>query len=984
MRSLGNKSLFVILFSLLLGAALPASAALREDCDYLRQEIRLSEFSPSAQAAVSLAEDGEGGLLAAWDSRRQQNGSYGVYGRRVGPLGQLRGSEYALNLYQESQQMHPSLAYDDQGSWAVWESWGQDGSAQASLGRSAGGNELLLSETWRGSQSQPVAASLGGGIRLAAWITPGDVAGSTRIVARLFDAQGAPLTGEIAVSGERCGNDRNASVAAGETGFVVAWTRDGFADGEAYNEIRCRRFDASGEPTGAESRVASGFEPSVARAEDGSFLIAWLANDGENARARAARFDASGARIGESFAASAGLPGWQSAVAVDYDSAGRFAIAWNQVDETGEDCDVHARLFAADGSSLSGNLRVNGAGQGWQGIAEASGAARIALGDDGRLAVAWQGDSAQGDGSAANLTLLFPRPNDFWRRMSLRGRLAMASLSRGGTGRGREALEQGAQPHSPPVFSADDIDLGLDTDPYFPGSADRDEGWQAFANTGWTPPDPHMAIGVDHVMTTVNGGLACFDRVGNQLWMTDIGGVNGFWFDIAGSGGFVFDPEVIYDPHSGRFMAMANERNGASYFLLAISATGDATGAWHKYRLNVGFAGGDIDSPNFAVDADNIYLTADFFSPDEFLIHMVDKSSVLNGGAAVTNSYTITGSQSFGIPVVYDADAPRMYMVHAPEGTSETTITLHAINDPMGATSISNFTLGVPPYWDPTSSQSQGTGTTVQLFEARFWSCVYRNGSLWACHHIAPTSSRNSSAARWYEIEMNGWPVSGDNPTLKQSGQVQPAANGWATFNSITVNQYGAAAMVFAYSSPNDFFKMMRVVRAADDPLGTMQAPVLIKESTGAYSSGRWGDYSACTVDPVDNARFWMTHEYSVSNSWRTWVSNFALDLSGLPPIGSGDLAAQIRGAYPNPCEGPTRFSFTLERAGHVAVEVFDVQGRLVRRLDGGSHGAGAGEIAWDGRDALGGLVANGQYLSRIEFDGRPAGTAGQRVTVLR
>ena len=43
-------------------------------------------------------------------------------------------------------------------------------------------------------------------------------------------------------------------------------------------------------------------------------------------------------------------------------------------------------------------------------------------------------------------------------------------------------------------------------------------------------------------------------------------------------------------------------------------------------------------------------------------------------------------------------------------------------------------------------------------------------------------------------------------------------------------------------------------------------------------TSNRWGDYSALTVDPVDDCTFWYTQEYYATTStfnWRTRIGNF-------------------------------------------------------------------------------------------------------------
>ena len=436
---------------------------------------------------------------------------------------------------------------------------------------------------------------------------------------------------------------------------------------------------------------------------------------------------------------------------------------------------------------------------------------------------------------------------------------------------------------------------------------------------------------------------------------------------------------MIFDPHAQRFIVMACERTSSqSYFDLGISATADPTGAWHKYRLNVtSLAGNDIDSPNLAVDTEAIYLSADFFGPDKYLIYILDKSSVLDGGTPVATHYLHTGSQSFGFPVQYD-NSGALVMIEADESFSGNTVTLRAIQDPLGSPSMVSTTLSVPTYWNPANARSQGTSSTITTFEARFWSSVIRNGSLWACHHISPTSLRNSVAARWYEIELNGWP-SGGLPSLRQEGTVLPGNTGFATFNSISVNAMGDAAMVFAYSSPNHYFSMQRVARSAGDPLGSMGEAVLLKESNGAYTGSRWGDYSAVAVDPA-GFEFWMIHEYAMSGSWNTWVSHFLNDLTAAPDFAAAET---VGSAWPNPSHGLTRLRFTLPgEAMTVRLEIFDVEGRRVRSLDRGGLAAGEHLVNWDGRDDAGRALAAGQYLSRLNVDGRSL--PGPKITLVK
>ena len=78
---------------------------------------------------------------------------------------------------------------------------------------------------------------------------------------------------------------------------------------------------------------------------------------------------------------------------------------------------------------------------------------------------------------------------------------------------------------------------------------------------------------------------------------------------------------------------------------------------------------------------------------------------------------------------------------------------------------------------------------------------------------------------------------------------------------------------------------------------------------------------------------------------------------------------------HPNPFAGETRIRYASPRPASLAV--YDVGGRLVRRLAGEAH---EGEITWDGRDATGRRSASGVYFVRLTQD---EGTVASRRVVL-
>jgi hypothetical protein len=97
------------------------------------------------------------------------------------------------------------------------------------------------------------------------------------------------------------------------------------------------------------------------------------------------------------------------------------------------------------------------------------------------------------------------------------------------------------------------------------------------------------------------------------------------------------------------------------------------------------------------------------------------------------------------------------------------------------------------------------------------------------------------------------------------------------------------------------------------------------------------------------------------------------LDLDSLtqPPTQSGNPTAienQSIGknyliAYPNPAKEVLKLEFYVEEEAEVSMQIFDLQGRLVRQLKTGERLEGLQRMQWDGRSDGGATLPNGLYL---------------------
>ncbi len=144
----------------------------------------------------------------------------------------------------------------------------------------------------------------------------------------------------------------------------------------------------------------------------------------------------------------------------------------------------------------------------------------------------------------------------------------------------------------------------------------------------------------------------------------------------------------------------------------------------------------------------------------------------------------------------------------------------------------------------------------------------------------------------------------------------------------------------------------------------------LVDESNGMTAAG--GAAAACSVVPRPGEA----------------VRTLRLAVGPAPAEsgeGSSESGAAPRFAverpYPNPATTGTAVRYTVPSAGEVRIQIFSIEGRLVRDLSEGTAGAGERLVRWDARDERGREVGPGIYLLRFSRAGE---TRTARVVVFR
>ncbi|MBU0638930.1 MAG: dockerin type I repeat-containing protein [Planctomycetes bacterium] len=400
--------------------------------------------------------------------------------------------------------------------------------------------------------------------------------------------------------------------------------------------------------------------------------------------------------------------------------------------------------------------------------------------------------------------------------------------------------------------------------------------------TAWSPPDPTLAVGVDHVVSTVNMALAFYTKDGTLTFSQNLDSTgNPGFFETVGGGDFTFDPKCFYDHYEDRFVILALETYGTteSWISIAVSDDGDPNGVWYKYRTNsviqIGSSTYWVDYPGLGFDHRGYYVTGNLFKLSGggsgwggVLFRIFDKTPLLGGNPAAWSDLrdgyagSVQAAQCHGT-----AQAP--FFV---DDAGNTSIRIHAIQNPLTNPVKVTATVTVPYFDYPWDSAPNLGGDEIDVLDGRIINVHWRDGNLYTGHGVF---AGGRAVSRWYHIDTGNWPTSG-SPTLVQSGDVAGGTGVYTWFPAIFQNAAGEVGLVTAMSSATTYASVQITGRQPGDPLGTMGALTEVAIGSSGYNGYRWGDYFDICVDPTNDSTFWAIGEYANgSGNWGTWITSF-------------------------------------------------------------------------------------------------------------
>jgi Ca2+-binding RTX toxin-like protein len=325
-------------------------------------------------------------------------------------------TELQVNTTTIGNQSNSKVAIAPNGDFVIsWTSFDQDGvggiyAQRYNIDGQRQGNEFQVNSTILATnQSIPTVAMDATGNFIISWTSFDDFGNSNGVYAKRYSSAGVAEGSEFKINTGIDSNLLNSTVVMNGNGnFVISWDQFDLSDsGSNGIETYARLYNSSGVAQGSEFKVNTTrsdaqYNPTVAIAQNGSFVISWTSNLQDNIPANpsdtidngiyAQRYDSNGVSQGVEFKVNTQTVNDQSNSTIAIDQNGNFVIAWQSENQDGSGYGIYAQRYNSNGAVLGGEFKVN-----FTTISDQINP-KIAMDTTGNFVISWQSNLQDGSG----------------------------------------------------------------------------------------------------------------------------------------------------------------------------------------------------------------------------------------------------------------------------------------------------------------------------------------------------------------------------------------------------------------------------------------------------------------------------------------------------------------------------------------------------------------------------------------------------------
>ncbi len=451
-----------------------------------------------------------------------------------------------------------------------------------------------------------------------------------------------------------------------------------------------------------------------------------------------------------------------------------------------------------------------------------------------------------------------------------------------------------------------------------------------------------------------------------------------------------YDPKLIYDPTTDRFVLVFLKDNDAanSRIIVCFSSTNDPTDPWNIYSLTGNPLSNNrwTDFPAIALSETGLVITANLIIPnvswqvgfDGSVIWHLNKSEGFSGGSVDATVYTqishngkfvrnlhpvrghdnISDQLQFLSNRNFDLQNDTIFLITLTEGSSDTTVTAQAL--------ISNVPYGVPPNGKQGDTDTTDATKGLQTNDGRVLGAIQKDD--WIQFVSTTTHGSNINAGIYHGFIANAQSTA---PKVTARVFAHPVRDyGYPNITWSGVHPKQIQCLIGFNFTSIDGHPGMGAVQLGNDtsfsnPIDLINGTTHVDRHSDSYE--RWGDYFA--VQPMfdENGQIipseaWMAGFYGDGPQQnRTFISQVFSTDTVVPLYANG---GQL---YPNPAydQDMVTITFNLDKDQRVEARLYNINGSLVQELTGRDLPAGPAELYIH----LGTLAA-GNYIVRLEGSG--------------
>ncbi len=423
----------------------------------------------------------------------------------------------------------------------------------------------------------------------------------------------------------------------------------------------------------------------------------------------------------------------------------------------------------------------------------------------------------------------------------------------------------------------------------------QDINFQGTQWNGTKPPDPQIAVGSDKIILIINNKIEIYNKSGSNLSSSTLSD----WFSTVSPPGNPYDPRVVFDNLSNRWIVYALSRVSGGYspsnYLIAVSQSDNPSSSWYYYKFDAKQDNGTntnnhADYTGLGYDAEAVYITSNqiydygTFGFQYSKIKAIKKSDLYSGTSNPVNHdffgmHNDDGNSAECIqPVKQFGPSDKFYLVNSSVGYSSDFISIWSITNPFGNTPTITLeqTVNVGSYDPPDDAEQKNSSIRIATNnDSRISDCIYRDGYIYGSFQVK-NAWNNGSGIKYFKIDVSNYSLV-FNDVIQQS-------NLWYYYPQLFPDAYGNLVIIFNKSGTNDYVGVAWTYRIANQ--STIGPIEWLKQGEGVYNNpnngiNRWGDYNGICFDPSNEKEIWIYGEYAKSdNTWGSWAGGYKFNVS--------------------------------------------------------------------------------------------------------